>query len=227
VIRDQQVVFGIPDEAVVLDRNGGLLRFHLAVQEIAAHDGGRLHIVAAVLQVLQVDHVVTGLVLGIDRGRIERIHEVHRRIEKTVAPGDRLAAHPHHRFLARVARPEAVEAMQQGCLVPVVHDLGEVEQAPPVVRQARREHFDGGRQVARVLDPVAVQADQLVIGGEGPAARYRLEVEPQVALEIQRLPAGQLPEYAVGGKCRADESQLRMAAEFVRFVSRGGGRADQ
>ncbi len=117
--------------------------------------------------------------------------------------------------------------MQQGRFVPVVHDLGEVEQAPPVVRQARCEQFDGGWQVARVLDPVAVQPDQLVVGVEGPAARRCLEIEAQVALEIQRLLTGQLPENAVRGKRRADESQLRMSAEFVRFVSRGGRRADQ
>ncbi len=75
--------------------------------------------------------------------------------------------------------------MQHGRLVPVVHDLGEVEQAPPVVRQAGREEFDGGRQVARVLDAVAVQPDQLVVGIEVPAARRCLEIEPQVALQIQ------------------------------------------
>jgi hypothetical protein len=74
-------------------------------QEVTAHDDGRLQVVAIVLQILQVDHVVTGLVLGIDRGRIEGIHEIHRRIEEAVAPGYGLAPQPQHRFFACVARP--------------------------------------------------------------------------------------------------------------------------
>ena len=113
ILSDEDVVLGLPGEAVVLERDCALITFDIATSWVAAKDRGSLDIIAVVPQVLPIHHVVTGLVLGVDRRRVEWVDEVHRGKKQTVAPRQGLPPYPDHGLFAGIAKPEAIEPVQQ------------------------------------------------------------------------------------------------------------------
>ena len=143
---------------MILDRRGRLVGFGIARENITPKHVSRLHIVAVILQVLHVQHVIAGFVFGVDRGRVERVDKVHRRVGQTIAPGQGLTPQPNDSFLTRVAKPKPVETVQNRTVTSLGNNLGEIQESAVIVRRPAE------------FQAVALKANQLIRRVERPAA---------------------------------------------------------
>ena len=71
---NQDVVFKLAGKTVVFGCIACGIRFHVTAERVPANDRSRLQVIAVITQVLRIQHVVPGLVLGIDGCRVKRIH---------------------------------------------------------------------------------------------------------------------------------------------------------
>ncbi len=95
--------------------------------EVSANDHNSLQIITAGAQVLPVDHIVTGLVFSIHGRRVERIEDIHRRIEHAVAPGYCLASDPDHHLVTRITGRQSIQALNERGLAFVTDDIRQIE----------------------------------------------------------------------------------------------------
>ena len=195
-----------------LDRQACDLAFDVAVGIAPQYPQG-LQVVTGVEQVLPVEHVVAGLVLGIDRRRIERVEEIDRVIDQPVAPGDRLAAELEHGFHVAVAEVKPVESVRDDAVVAAADAVGQVEQPRVVVDQGRGAEIESGKLLAQ-LEQIAFAGQQLVIRLPLPVAAALAEIDAQLEAEVVGGIGAGLLQQAVGWNVDRGPLQLDVAASF-------------
>ncbi len=156
VIRHEQIVFRVFQEAVVFNGTRRRIGLRIARCRVAPEDVRNLDVVAVIAKKLTVKHIVAGLEFRVDSQRVERIHNIHWRKDQAVAPGDHLPTKPKHYVIFGIGNGQPVHSMQGRELVLIPQYIRQVHQAPVVGGKVANTRQRGTCQIPCQLNAVTV-----------------------------------------------------------------------